>query len=295
MKTRSSSRPVWLVAVLAVAMGLAAWRPSLSAQAAPPASVWPNGQRMALSLSFDDGRDSQVLVGTALLKRHGAAVTFFVVPSAVERQLAGWKQAVADGHEIGNHSLTHPCSGNFAWARSKALEDYTIERMRKELTETNRRVQALLGATPRTFAYPCGQSFVGRGRGTKSYVPIVARLFVAGRGWLDESANDPAFVDLAQLMGVEMDGREFSDLRPLIEETRSRSGWLVLAGHEIGASGRQTTHVTMLEELLAFAKDPKEGVWLAPVGVIAEHVRAQQVKRRLPQPRGAAVAPRLPL
>jgi len=257
--------------VLGLAIGLV----PLAAQNRPPAVVWPNGARMALSLSFDDGRASQVETGTRLLKQLGASVTFFVVPSAMESRLEAWKQAVADGHEIGNHSLTHPCSGNFPWSRAKALEDYTLARMRKELIEANERIHALLGVTPRTFAYPCGQTFVGRGRHTESYVPLVADLFIAGRGWLDESSNDPAFADLAQLMGVEMDGRDFADMRPMIEEAKSRGGWLVLAGHDIGAPGPQTTRVTMLEELSAYVREPGQGVWLAPIGRVADHVNAQ--------------------
>ena len=82
--------------------------------------------------------------------------------------------------------------------------------MRDELIEANRRIATLLGVTPRTFAYPCGQTFVGRGPGTQSYVPVVADLFLAGRGWRDEASNDPAFVDLAQTLGVEMDDRDFA-------------------------------------------------------------------------------------
>jgi peptidoglycan/xylan/chitin deacetylase (PgdA/CDA1 family) len=248
----------------------------LAAQEAAPAFAWPTGKRAAISLSFDDGRDSQVLVGTAVLKRHQALATFFVVPSAVERQLAGWKQAVAEGHEIGNHSLNHPCSGNFPWSRSKATENYTLAQMREELVEANRRIHALLGVTARTFAYPCGQTFVGRGVKTASYVPLVAELFLAGREWRDESPNDPSFADLAKLTGVEMDGRDFSDLRPTIEEARKNGAWLVLAGHEIGEPGRQTTRATMLEELLRFANDPKEGLWLATVSEVAEYVKARQ-------------------
>ena len=99
------------------------------------------------------------------------------------------------GDEIGNHSLTHSCSGNFAFSRQKALEEHSIPRMRDELIEANRRIATLLGVTPRTFACPCGQTFVGRGPGTQSYVPVVADLFLAGRGWRDESSSHPAFVD----------------------------------------------------------------------------------------------------
>jgi peptidoglycan-N-acetylglucosamine deacetylase len=248
--------------------------PSTAIQAAP--TSWPAGARMALSLSFDDGRESQVTRGLPVFARHNARVTLFVVPSAIERQIDLWKRAVADGHEIGNHSLTHSCSGNFPFARQKALEDHSITRMREELVEANRRITALLSVTPRTFAYPCGQTFVGRGKETQSYVPIVAELFLAGRGWLDEAANDPAFVDLSQTLGVEMDGKDFRDMRPLLDDARGRGAWLVLAGHDVGGDGRQTTRVGMLDELLSYAKDPANGIWLATVGEAADQIVRQR-------------------
>lgn len=251
---------------------------TLRAQAGPggAATAWPGGARMALSLSFDDGRESQVTQGLPVFARHGAKVTLYVVPSAVERGLEGWKRAAAAGHEIGNHSLTHSCSGNFLFARQKALEEHSIARMRQELTAANARIAELLGVTPRTFAYPCGQTFVGRGRGTQSYVPVVAELFLAGRGWMDEAANDPSYVDLAQTTGVEMDGKDFEQIRPLLDEGRKVGAWLVLAGHEIGVSGRQTTRVAMLDQLLAYAGDPANGIWVATVAEAAELVTRRQ-------------------
>jgi len=269
---------------VAVVMAMLGTIASVGPHAVPPTQTspygWPGGARMALSLSFDDGRASQVTQGLPVFARHGAKVTLFVVPSAVERDVNGWKQAVAAGHEIGNHSLTHSCSGNFAFSRARALEDHTLDRMRQELADANRQIIALLGVTPRTFAYPCGQTFVGRGRETRSYVPLVAEQFLAGRGWLDESANDPAFVDLAQTMGVEMDGKDFTQIRPLIDDAGIRGAWLVLAGHEIGRDGRQTTRVAMLDELLTYAKAPANGIWLATVAEAAEEI----VRRRRTAP-----------
>ncbi|HVR69853.1 MAG TPA: polysaccharide deacetylase family protein [Vicinamibacteria bacterium] len=239
---------------------------------------WPGGARAALSLSFDDARASQVDVGLAVLEAHGVKATFFVVPDAVERRLAGWRKAVAAGHEIGNHSLTHPCSGNFPWARQKALEDYTVDRMRRELVDANARVKELLGVTPETFAYPCGQSFVGRGRETRSYVPVVAELFLAGRGWLDEAPNDPRFGDPAQVLAIEMDGKDFPQILPALEQARETGGWVVLAGHEIGPSGRQTTRLGLLEKLIPYARDPANGLWLGTVGAVARHIGQVQLK-----------------
>ena len=73
-----------------------------------------------------------------------------------------------------------------------------------------------------------------------------------------------------------MDDRDFAEIRPWLDEARTRGAWLVLAGHDIGAGGRQTTRMAMLDELLAYAKDPSSGIWLAPVGDVA----AEIVKRK---------------
>jgi len=236
---------------------------------------WPEGKKVAVSLTFDDGRLSQVDKGTALLDQYGVKATFYVMPGSVKERLDGWKKAVASGHEIGNHSGNHPCSGNFEWSRSKALENYTIEKMRKELADANKEIQELLGVKPESFAYPCGQTFVGRGVNTKSYVPIVAELFVSGRGWLDEAANDPSFVDFAQLTGVEMDGKNFDQIQPLLDSAKSHGQWLVLAGHEMNDNGSQTTRLSMLKKLIEYAQDPAHGIWLAPVGTVAKYVQKQ--------------------
>jgi peptidoglycan-N-acetylglucosamine deacetylase len=238
--------------------------------------TWPEGKRAALSLSFDDARQSQVDVGVALLDKHKVKATFYVLPSAVERRLEGWKKVVASGHEIGNHSLNHPCTGNFAWSRQKALEDYTVEKMRDELKQANRRIKELLGVTAESFAYPCGQTFVGRGIDTKSYVPLVATLFSSGRTWQDETPNDPGFCDLAQATGVEMDGRDFEQILPILEKARETGQWVVLAGHEIDQDGQQTTRVTMLEKLMSYANDPANKIWIAPVGTIARYIRERR-------------------
>lgn len=233
---------------------------------------WPVGKESAISLSFDDARYSQVEGGTALLDSLHTQATFYVVPAAVEERLAGWKKAVANGHEIGNHSLYHPCSGNFVWSRAHALENYTLDSMKAELTQANDKIQKLLGVKPIVFAYPCGQKFVGRGIHTKSYVPLVAEMFITGRGYMEESANDPAFTDFAQITGIEMDGKDFEQLLPLLMEARKNGQWVVLAGHEMGEGGVQTTRLTMLRKLIAYARDPSNKLWIEPVGTIATYI-----------------------
>src|SRR5690606_600582 len=99
--------------------------------------TWPDGKKMALSLSFDDARMSNPTLGVSLLDRYDVKATFFLVPSSIRNNLNGWKKATASGHEMANHSLNHPCSGNFGWSGRPSLDDYTMADMRKELEQTN--------------------------------------------------------------------------------------------------------------------------------------------------------------
>jgi peptidoglycan-N-acetylglucosamine deacetylase len=259
------------VSIITFFMVVVPWTSNCFAQKTETFS-WPNGNTMAVSLTWDDGRESQVTVGTPILDEYGVKATFYVVPSSVERALKGWQSAVSNGHEIGNHSLVHPCSGNFLWSRDKALEDYTISQMRTELTKANEKIQELLGVTPSEFAYPCGQTFVGRGTKTMSYVPIISEQFSSGRTWLDEAANDPAYCDLAQITGVEMDGKDIKSIKALIEQARENGLWLVLAGHDIGSRNHQTTEVKMLKRLLPYLINPANKIWVAPVGEISAYI-----------------------
>lgn len=251
---------------------------STFAQPAAAPISWPSGKKVAVSLTFDDARFSQVDAGTPLLDQYGVKATFFLVPSAAQQRLAGWKKATANGHEIGNHSLHHPCSGNFPWSRSKAIENYTMEQMRSEMIETNDSLQAMLGVRPEVYAYPCGHTFIGRGADTKSSVPLVAEVFLLGRLWLSEGPNDPAFCDFAQLTGMEMDGKTFDQILPMIEDAKKTGSWLVLAGHEMGELGHQTTRLSMLKALMEYAKDPAHGIWLAPAGTVAKFILTQRKK-----------------
>lgn len=246
-----------------------------NAQATEQTFRWPNGEKAAVSLSFDDGRSSQLDNGLPIFDKYGIKATFYVVPGNIEKRAADWKKAADEGHEIGNHSLTHPCTGNFAFARDKALEDYTLEEMARELDEANRRIQTITGIQPQTFAYPCGQTFVGRDLDTRSYVPLVAERFLAGRLWLSEDVNNPAFCDLAQVLGMESDGKSFEEVKVLIDKAVENGGWLVLAGHDIGSPANQTTLATTLEAFCKYAQAHTDQIWVAPVkdvaGYIAEH------------------------
>ncbi|MBX2817104.1 MAG: polysaccharide deacetylase family protein, partial [Saprospiraceae bacterium] len=263
-----------LSAILGFCLSLLAI-PATHAQSFP----WPEGKKAALTLTFDDARLSHPDVGLELFRELDAKATFYVVPGAVQQRLEGWKQLVRDGHEIGNHTINHPCTGNFDWSRDKALEDYNLASMRQELLECNQQIQALLGVTPVSFAYTCGNTFVGRGQAHESYVPLIAELFESGRGWLNEPQNDPAYADYALLQGNEMDGKDFPEIKAMIDASVARGNWLLLAGHEIGEEGHQTTRTEMLRALVAYAKAPDSPLWLATVTEVVQHIENVRTER----------------
>ena len=257
-------------------------RPRSERHLDPSGFPWPNGAKMALSLTFDDGRASQVTDGVPVLDSFGVKVTFYAQPENLLEELELWQKAVASGHEFGNHTIGHPCTGNFAWVRydSVVLESYDLDRMRAEVLQANDEIEELLGVRPVSFAYPCGQTYVGRGTNTKSYVPLIAELFQTGRRWLDETTNAPAHFDPAQVMAMRMDGEDFSTIRRFIERTKRNENWLVLAGHGIGDSTRWGTNLGMLRELLAYVQEPDNGVWIAPVSEVASFIAKEQATRK---------------
>ena len=248
----------------------------------PSGFPWPNGAEMALSLTFDDGRPSQVTHAIPLLDSFDVKATFYSQPENLRNELAGWRRAVAVGHEIGNHTVGHPCTGNFAWVRydGVVLESYDVERMRAEIVQANDEIEEMLGVRPVSFAYPCGQTYVGRGRDTRSYVPLVAELFQTGRRWLDETSNAPDHFDTAQVMAMRMDGEDFAAVQRMVERARHSGNWLVLAGHGVGDNPRWGTQLDMLKDLLAYAQNPDNRVWIAPVNEVATFIADQQAARK---------------
>ena len=248
----------------------------------PSGFLWPNGAEMALSLTFDDGRPSQVTHAIPLLDAFDVKATFYSQPENLRNELAGWRRAVAVGHEIGNHTVGHPCTGNFAWVRydGVVLESYDLERMRAEIVQANDEIEEMLGVRPVSFAYPCGQTYVGRGRDTRSYVPLVAELFQTGRRWLDETSNAPDHFDTAQVMAMRMDGEDFAAVQRMVERARHSGNWLVLAGHGVGDNPHWGTQLDMLKGLLAYARNPDNRVWIAPVTEVATFIADQQAARK---------------
>jgi len=244
-----------------------------------PPFEWPGGQRAAVSLSFDDARSSQIDNAIAILDRYGVKATFYVGLSGVDKRLDNWRQVAGNGHEIGNHTLTHPCSANLPFVNrpDHALENLTLERMEAELSGADEAIRERLGVTPVTFAYPCSHTFVGRGEKVQSYVPLVARRFLAGRIAFNGHPNRPVFCDPAQVASFDIDRASFEYVQELVERTLSQNAWAVFMSHDVGDEDkRQVTKRQVLESLCQLLTDRRGEIWTGTVAAVIRHIRGKR-------------------
>ena len=254
-------------------------RPTSEQQTVPEAHspfAWPRGKVAAVSLSFDDGYPGQLERGLPILQKYDVRATFFPLPQSIHKYASQWERAVLSGQEVGNHSFSHPCTGNHP-GTIMPLELVSIDDLRTDFQKASEFTRQTIGIKPTSFAYPCGQKFIGRGQRARSYIPLVAELFQVGRGWDDEAANVPALVDLAQVLAVKLDGASPAEAVGRIERAVQRGGWLVFASHQVGESGGPlTTSEATLAAVCSYATDPANGIWVDTIQAIGRFVAENQ-------------------
>src|SRR5262245_48664222 len=78
---------------------------------------WPDGRSAAIALTYDDALTSQLDVAIPQLDAAGLKGTFFLTAGNMSQQdIARWRAAAAEGHELGNHTIFHPCErGSGTW------------------------------------------------------------------------------------------------------------------------------------------------------------------------------------
>jgi peptidoglycan/xylan/chitin deacetylase (PgdA/CDA1 family) len=240
---------------------------------------WPQGAEAAVSLTFDDGMRSQREVGVPLLNRYGVRATFYVNPRDDDgAMLEEWRSASEDGHEIGNHTINHPCSKNFTFISEfgrRALEEMSLEEIGWEIDETNRRLaERLPNQRAVSFAYPCYQPFVGRGARRQSYVPVVLERCVAGRG-RGEQSNDARYCDLGYLWSWPCERMVGQTLIGIVEQAAAQGRWAILTFHGI-QEGQLSVAEGDLAELCAHLQRSQTRIWSAPVAEVAQWVGQMQ-------------------
>ncbi|MFD0655783.1 polysaccharide deacetylase family protein [Thermocatellispora tengchongensis] len=99
-----------------------------------------------IALTFDDGPGKYADKLLDTFKKHKAKATFFLEGQYVKSRPAFAKRMVTEGHEIGNHSYTHP--------HFREISDYQI---REELESTAEIVKKVTGKSPTMIRPPYGE------------------------------------------------------------------------------------------------------------------------------------------
>lgn len=201
---RIPRRPqAWWVALLASQAAVAAlwWRygatvglPAMLATHAPFwwGTLWPHSRVFGpvlnrltsdariVWLTIDDGPSDDTLAILDALDAHGAKASFFLVGARAAARPDLVREIVRRGHDVGNHSATHPAK--WFWALGPS-------RMRREIAETQRILSEILGAPPRWFRAVVGMSNPFVNAVLKSQG--LARVAWSARGF-DGVTSDPA-------------------------------------------------------------------------------------------------------
>ncbi|HWC63697.1 MAG TPA: polysaccharide deacetylase family protein [Rhizomicrobium sp.] len=100
--------------------------------------------KQKLALTFDDGPDPQWTPAILdILKAKHVPATFFVIGANMEAHPGLVQRILAEGHEVGNHTYTHP-----------NLADTPLAAVRLELNATQRLFEALTGRSLRLLRPP---------------------------------------------------------------------------------------------------------------------------------------------
>ncbi|MEW6359871.1 MAG: polysaccharide deacetylase family protein [Planctomycetota bacterium] len=248
---------------------------------------WPKSEagkecEGAVTLSFDDGRPSQWEIAIPLLTERGLRATFYV-PAREDRlhtHSEVWRAAVAQGHEVGNHTIHHRCTANYQFHKPEGcLEFITLEEIEKDVLEASKQIrEALPEQEGFTFCYPCYQTYVGMGVNRQSYVPVIARNFIAARGW-GERANHPELIDLHCLCSRPFYDASAEEMIQEVEKGVQDGRWAILTFHGIAKEpgrGTQERHLASLADYLAANR---HRIWTDTVYRIAKYIAEARAER----------------
>ncbi len=213
-----------------------------------------------MSLTYDDALGSQLKYALPVLDHYGIKATFFLSGG----NIAAFASLANSGHELGSHTLKHPCNADLA-----AL---SLDEMASELDAGSAAVQALGVTGKLSFAYPCGQISV---KGMASYVPLVKQRFAAARGVAGVVAA-PENVDLFMVPALfPPSSSDGSDVLAFIQRAEQSHGWAVIGVHGVSEAGEylqlaQPAH----DKVVAYLAEHEPTIWTAPFGAVADAVAA---------------------
>ena len=240
---------------------------------------WPNGQKAAVSLSYDDALNSQLDHAIPTLNKYGLKGTFYLQLSspAIDQRLPEWRAAAKKGHELGNHSLFHQCSKSQPgrdWVEpGRDLDKLTVAQMKDQVVLANTMLYAIDGKRERTFTAPC----IDKNAGGQNYIEAIKSEFVAiklegGGVTADMNKLDPYDVGVNFPAGVT--GQQLIDV---VKEAAAKGTMANFTFHGVGGDHLMTS-AEAHEELVKYLAAHKDIYWVDTFVNEMKYVKAHQQK-----------------
>jgi sialate O-acetylesterase len=231
-----------------------------------------------VSITFDDALPVHHEFAGPALEARGLRGSFYLhIAMAPTSDPMPWRALAERGHELGNHTLFHPCRGRAGWDwldPAFDLRRYSPIRFQQEIRVANAFLRLIDGRGERTFAYTCYDTHLGRGADTAAIADLIRSDFVAARGRrTDRPVILSGDLDLMNLDCFQADGLSLAALIEAVKTTRERGGWLIPVFHGIGPGthhlfSEPSTLDGLLDHLAA-----RDDIWVAPVVEIAKWLR----------------------
>jgi len=256
--------------------------PALIVTGSAPAqlnAVW-QGKKCAVVLTYDDAINQHLDNAIPVLDSLGLKATFYITAfsTSMQTRMNDWRKLAANGHELGNHTLYHPCIGGKGreWVKPDYdLSKYTVQRMIDETRMTNVFLQALDGKTKRTFAFTCGDMKIG----DSSFINAMKDDFVAARAVRNEmhKINE---VDLYNVDCYLVNGQTGDQLIEWAKAAIRTNSLLVILFHGINGGNSLNVSLSAHSQLLHFLKENEKDIWIAPMLTIAEYIKTWQANNK---------------
>jgi peptidoglycan/xylan/chitin deacetylase (PgdA/CDA1 family) len=238
--------------------------------------VW-NGKKCAVVITYDDAISQHLDNAIPVLDSLGLKATFYITGySAASRQRPDdWRKIAANGHELGNHTLFHPCIGNLPgreWVQPDYdLSKYTVHRIVDEIKATNVFLQALDGKTRRTFAYTCADTTAGG----VSFTEQIKNDFVAIRNVRAEMHQ----IDQVNLNDVDcymVSGQTGEQMIEWVKKAVETRSLLVILFHGVGGGNGLDVSLAAHRQFLQYLKKNEKDIWTGPMIDVADYIKDWQ-------------------
>ncbi|MDB5025437.1 MAG: Polysaccharide deacetylase [Mucilaginibacter sp.] len=264
-KKMTNLKPPIIITLLLLVAG-----PVTYAQTTKP---W-NNKPCAVVLTYDDAIDADLDNAIPALDSLKLKGTFYLIGSSevVNKRMAAWRLAAKHGHELGNHTLFHPCDGgpgdrSFVTAEVD-LRKYTVGRAVNEIRATNILLKAIDGKSKRTFAYPCGDRNIGE----VYFYDMLKNDFVAARG-TDDGMQTATQVKLDNINCYAINGQSAEYMINLVKKAQQTHTLVVFLFHGVGGGHDLNVGLTDHSQLLHYLKAHEKEIWIAPMVDVAEKIK----------------------